>query len=255
MRIPTLILLLPFTLAASPSAAQGSRLSFELAGGPSTTSPIFAHDFVSGGFTVLPGTMVTRLSIDDAPVASARVGYRLLGPLMLVAELAQGTTDYHYYQSFTGTNANSYQVDQRGPARRTAFGLGVTSHATIAALPLFIEPEVDILMERLRVGESPFDCAVVVLLSDVPYGCPVYPAWQRTYSVPSVGVGAAVGYTLAPWAALQLRARYSVGRTRTAASYFNNLSPQFNWSATPTSQTIRASQLSVGLRIPAPSSQ
>jgi hypothetical protein len=67
--------------------------------------------------------------------------------------------------------------------------------------------------------------------------------------VPSVGGGLSVGYAIAPNVAVELRGQYSVGRTSTKEGFYVDLLPQYDWAEAPKSQTIRSSQVSVGLRI------
>jgi hypothetical protein len=250
MRTLTLTLLLA-ALGATPSAAQGGRVSFELAGGPSTTSAVFEQQVVvpAGTIGMASGTSLTRLSIDDAGMIGGRIAYQVTGPWTLVGQLGQGSTGYHYYQSFSGTGGVLSTQEQWGTARRSTFALGIARRSTLAAMPLFIEPELGIAVQRLRVGNPGVACVPTPPSLGAPTPCLASARWERTYSVPSVGAGLSLGYAIAPRVAVQLRGQYSVGRTSTKEAFYVDLLPQYDFMEAPTSQTVRSSHLSVGLRV------
>jgi hypothetical protein len=64
-----------------------------------------------------------------------------------------------------------------------------------------------------------------------------------------VGVGISLGYPVARWAEMRLRGQYSVGRASTKDGFYDDLLPVFDWMEAPTSQTVRSSYLSLGLRV------
>jgi hypothetical protein len=248
MRIRTLTILL-VAIGAVPSAAQDSRFSFDVGGGPSATSPIFDHAVFYSGIGSSGVTDRTRLSIDDATIVTGRIAYRLDGPWTVVGELGRGSTNYSYRLSSVATGGGSSTTEQRGHASLATFSLGVARHSMLAAIPLFIEPELTIAMQRLRVGDPEAFCMPTPPSAGQIGGCPAPVRWQRTYSVPSVGAGLSLGYAIVPQVAVQVHGQYAVGRTSTKEAFYDDLAPQYDFAEAPKSQTVRSSYVSVGLRI------
>lgn len=234
-------------LGVQPAAAQGGRVSLELTGGRGTNSPIFEHEVRE---TVPARTSLRRLSLDDAFVVSARVGYRVTGSWTLVGEVGEGPTDYSHSWVTTIPGVGVVEsTEQWGSARRTMVSLGLAHRFTPLVRPLSIEPELGVAMQRLRVGNPGVACVPQPPSLGGYAPCVASERWERTYSVPSVGAGLALGYTVLPRVDVQLRGRYSVGRTSTREGFFVDLIPQYDFAEAPTSQTVRSTHLSVGLRI------
>jgi hypothetical protein len=232
---------------AVPAIAQGGRVSFEVAAGRGTNSPIFQHEVAASPSD--PSANVTRLLMNDGSIISARLGYRLTGPWILVGELGYGRTEYYYSSFSTSGGRFTGSNEQWGTARRTSFSVGVSRRSALASLPLTIEPELGFAMQWLALGNPGPECGVQPPSYGVPAMCFVSAPWERTYDVPSAGAGLSLGYAIASHVAVSLRGRYAVGRTSTREAFYVKLLPQYAYLEAPTSQTVRSSQLSVGLRI------
>ena len=231
-----------------PAAAQNSRVSFELGLGVGSTSDIFRQELIyppSGPST--GGTSTTRLSVGGGSFGSARVAFRVAGPWLLVGEVTDGSSDYHYGESFVAPLGVS-TLDQTGVARRSAFGIGVARRTALGALPLFIEPELGFALQRLRVGQTTECVPTAPTLGSTGPSCIPSERWERTYTAPSVRGGLSVGYAVLPRVTVLLRGLYSVGRTSTEEGVYTDLLPQFDWEEAPKTQTVRTSQVSVGFR-------
>lgn len=241
-------------LVAVSARAQDGRVSFELAAGRGANSPIFQHE-VSDGPSGL-GSNVTRLLVRDGSMLSGRIGYRVAGAWMLVGELGHGRTEYYYSSISTSGGRFAASSEQWGTARRTALSVGVSHRAALAAMPLILEPEIGLAMQWLALGNPGPECGVqppslgvqppsVGVLAP----CFVSERWERTYGVPSLGAGLSLGYAISARVAVQLHGRYAVGRTSTREGFYVKLLPQYAYLEAPTSQTVRSSHLSLGLRI------
>jgi hypothetical protein len=233
-------------LSAASAAGQGGRISFELALGRSANSPLFEQ--AVGPDQLHSATTTTRLSIDDASTASGRVGYRFTGNWMITGELARSSTSHYYSKFVTGQGFVGYAEERRGAASETSLGLGVSHRTVLAALPFFIEPELAVVMRRIRVG-NPNACIPLPPSEYGPGACAQAQRWEDTYSVPSLGAGVSAGFTIVSRLALEVRGRYSVGRTSTKKGFYDDLVPFLDYAEAPTSYVVRTSQLSAGFRI------
>lgn len=245
MRIQVLSILLA-AVAIAPVAAQNGRLSVEVSVGRSTNSALYEHEVADAA---IGSTMETRLSVDDARTISGRLGYRVGGGWMLISELVQGSTGFRYSEFATSrTFGSQFTNEQWGTASRTAVSVGIAHRSVLAAFPLFVEPELSIGTQRLRVGRPSIDCVPQPpSLGVVP--CVPNERWERTYSVPGVGAGLSLGYAIVPRVAVQMRGQYSVGRTSTEEAFYVDLIPQYDYAEAPKSRTIRSSHLSLGFRV------
>lgn len=233
-----------------PALAQEGRLSFELGGGLGRTSDMFHQDLTYPPTALIGGaTSTTRLTLAGGSVGAARVVYRVAGPWLLVGEVSDGSTEYHYLERVVTSTGLTGLQERWGGARRSAVAVGVGRRATLGALPLSVEPEVGVAMQRLRVGRQ-VEC-VPTAPSLGGGGAPCIPSarWERTYSAPSVQAGLSLGYAILPRVTVQLHGAYSVGRMSTEEGFYEDLIPEADWMEAPKSQVVRTSQLSVGLRL------
>jgi hypothetical protein len=135
-----------------------------------------------------------------------------------------------------------------GTASRTAFSLALAHRSDLTALPISIEPELGFAMQWFRVGAPGTECIPFPPTLGSISPCTASQRWERTYSAPSVQGGLSLGYDIGPRVALLLHGQYSVGRTSTREAFYEDLLPEFDYMEAPTSQTVRTSHLSLGLR-------
>jgi hypothetical protein len=246
MRTPVLAMVV-VALVGWPAFAQDGRVSFELTAGRGTTSDIFHQDLAYTDGTLAGGRSSTWLTVAGASFGSARVAYRAAGPWLLIAEVMDGSTEYHYAQRFT-SGTGSFMDDRWGGARRRAFGVGVGRRTMLGVVPLSIQPELGFALHQLRVG-SQVECLPTAPSLGGSPSCIPSQRWERTYSAPSVQGGLSLGYSILPRVAVQLHGQYAVGRASTEEGFYQDLLPQYDWMEAPKTQTIRTFQLSGGLRI------
>jgi hypothetical protein len=243
----TIVALFVTAAASAASGAQESRFSFELATGPAMASPIFDHEVVYPPADVVGYSVQQhrRLSVDDGTMITGRISYRTGEAWTVVAELGRGSTSYlHRVNTVVLVGGASSQVEQRGPAKRSTFSLGAVRRSSLTRLPIDLEPQLSLGIQRLEVGNPAALC--VPTISIVGSFCAPF---ERTYVVPNIGAGVAAVYALGRHFGVELRGQYDVGIASTKDAFYVDLPAQYDFAEAPKWQSVRTAYFSVGVRI------
>jgi hypothetical protein len=250
MRSPILMVLL-HALCAAPLVAQSTgRVSIELVGGRSITSPVFTDEVIFAS-TARPVSYFEsrRLAARSANNFGGRlsVGIGKGWSMFAGAGRGYGTYEYHYQLTATPTSDLGDFSYRSGPTASTSVDVGVSRSMRRGSSALTMEPEVVVGMDYLTVGSGRPVCFDPGYFTNVPM-CFAPEKWERRYPIARAGAGLAAGYHLTPHVDVVLRGRYTVGTTSTKEQAFFDIRPEFQHALTPTSRTLRSGSLSAGMR-------
>ena len=235
---------------AMPAEAQWDRFSLELGAAHSSNTRIFDRTVTDDAAAT---ASVTRLEVEHGAMESVRIGYAAGGRWMLLADVEYGATHYAYTNAtlfFRSTDSRELPYPTKGDATRTALGLTVAYRAALEERPVSIQPEVGLVLYRLKVGQPGEVCVPQPPTLGGSSGyCVTSPQWQQVYRVPSVSGGLSVGYQIGPRMSVEVRGLYAIGRTSTEKGFFVDYPPPLEYLEAPKSAIVHSTQGSVGIRI------
>jgi hypothetical protein len=239
LRTATLLL-----LAATPLAAQGSRLSITPYAGWSGTAALLTHSFHIDDGT-LDYASRERVAVDGAPTLGARLGVRLAPGWTVYLQGASARSRYTMRDSVV----QRFDTGEEGAAGRRRSNHATASLATlelgrrVARAPGGGQLELTVGggLQRFSLSPPEYSCPQYTL-------CPVAlpEPWRKDFDLPSAVAGVAVRQPITRTLSAELRSSLVLGRFNTENVRVDMFGVYERYEA-PRHVLVRSTQASFGL--------